>query len=126
MFLSFALGVSCQHYTTLRRCNACVPFALHYLLMPTLHYITPHYVCSRLQPLLTTLFTCLLPYLNIVRTDYILNLNAQPTVCNRFTLFACVLMDYIGGEPPYLPPKPIALPSKIIIYISEKIFFEKK
>ena len=75
-----------------------------------LHYITPHYVCSRLQPLLTTYLHAYYLIYNIVRTDYILNLNAQPTVCNRFTLFACVSTDYIGGEPPYLPPKRTAQP----------------
>ena len=43
-------------------------------------------------------------------TTYLNPENAQPTVFNRFTLFACCLRHYRYGECPYIPPKPVAQP----------------
>ena len=132
LLLSFCLGVPFHfhsHSLTLTHTQTLTTSRLHPLLttyLSTLHFAVNTlfiYIVCRLQP--TT-------YLLLMQTE-----NAQPTVCNRFTLFACVSMDYIGVGCPYIPPKPVAQPfqiifyifpsvsSKIIIYISEKIFFEK-
>lgn len=98
----------------------------------TLHYTTLRHTtfavatfASRLQPFARYLIYI---YIASFHTDYILTTdcrNAQPTVCNRFALIVCVSTGYIGGEHPYLPPKPVAQPKNVVIYFSEKIFFEK-
>ena len=62
--------------------------------------------------------------------------NTWPTVLHRFRGVFCLFWHYVGGECPYLPPKPISLSfqiiffifpsvSKIIIYIFWKFFLKK-
>ena len=119
----FALVVSCQHYTTLHYAVATLASRLHYTTcwwLTTLHYAT-----LRLQP-----FAAVAYYLIYIYSVQLLNtyLNLKRST-DRLQPFHAICLRFNGlyrGRAPYLPPKPIALPSKIIIYISEKIFFEKK
>lgn len=118
-FASFGDAPSVSHNTTLHTDYIPATYRLH--APHCSHYICIPF-CSRLHAAIPYLYN--MRYY-ILLTYYLLNPKRST---DRFRLFYPICLSFNGlyrGEHPYLPPKPVAQPKNVVIYFSEKIFFEK-